>query len=75
MTHIGGSEDFNVVFIGAGNIMFGASAYTPPRNLETSVLTFSKILGSDEGPWNHSFRFEQCVIASDLGLASLTCMI
>ncbi|EIW69432.1 hypothetical protein TREMEDRAFT_43977 [Tremella mesenterica DSM 1558] len=28
--------DFNVVFIGAGNIMFG----------------------SDEGPWNHSFRFE-----------------
>ncbi|KZT42091.1 NAD binding dehydrogenase [Sistotremastrum suecicum HHB10207 ss-3] len=29
-------EDFNVVFIGAGNIMFG----------------------SDEGPWNHSFRFE-----------------
>ncbi|CAA7271756.1 unnamed protein product [Cyclocybe aegerita] len=31
-----GSDDFNVVFIGAGNIMFG----------------------SDEGPWNHSFRFE-----------------
>ncbi|ODO11588.1 hypothetical protein I350_00370 [Cryptococcus amylolentus CBS 6273] len=29
-------EDFNVVMIGAGNIMFG----------------------SDEGPWNHSFRFE-----------------
>ncbi|WVF72073.1 hypothetical protein IAT40_006885 [Kwoniella sp. CBS 6097] len=28
--------DFNVVMIGAGNIMFG----------------------SDEGPWNHSFRFE-----------------
>ncbi|KAF9053619.1 hypothetical protein BDZ89DRAFT_1153347 [Hymenopellis radicata] len=27
---------FNVVFVGAGNIMFG----------------------SDEGPWNHSFRFE-----------------
>ncbi|KAF9453196.1 hypothetical protein P691DRAFT_695150 [Macrolepiota fuliginosa MF-IS2] len=36
VTHIGGSDDFNVVFIGAGNIMFG----------------------SDEGPWNHSFRFE-----------------
>ncbi|KAM5532056.1 hypothetical protein V8D89_014307 [Ganoderma adspersum] len=35
-THIGGTSDFNVVFIGAGNIMFG----------------------SDEGPWNHSFRFE-----------------
>jgi len=31
-----GSDDFNVVFVGAGNIMFG----------------------SDEGPWNHSFRFE-----------------
>jgi len=31
-----GSNDFNVVFVGAGNIMFG----------------------SDEGPWNHSFRFE-----------------
>lgn len=29
-------DDFPVVFIGAGNIMFG----------------------SDEGPWNHSFRFE-----------------
>ncbi|KAF8163246.1 putative oxidoreductase C terminal-domain-containing protein [Crassisporium funariophilum] len=36
VTHVGGSDDFNVVFIGAGNIMFG----------------------SDEGPWNHSFRFE-----------------
>jgi len=35
-SHIGGSDDFNVVFVGAGNIMFG----------------------SDEGPWNHSFRFE-----------------
>ncbi|OJT04314.1 hypothetical protein TRAPUB_4948 [Trametes pubescens] len=35
-SHIGGTEDFNVVFVGAGNIMFG----------------------SDEGPWNHSFRFE-----------------
>ncbi|KAF7305120.1 hypothetical protein MKEN_01227200 [Mycena kentingensis (nom. inval.)] len=34
--HIGGSDDFNVLFVGAGNIMFG----------------------SDEGPWNHSFRFE-----------------
>ncbi|KAF7440449.1 hypothetical protein PC9H_000794 [Pleurotus ostreatus] len=34
--HIGGADDFNVVFIGAGNIMFG----------------------SDEGPWNHSFRLE-----------------
>lgn len=33
---IPGSDDFNVVFVGAGNIMFG----------------------SDEGPWNHSFRFE-----------------
>jgi len=33
---IGGSDDFNVLFIGAGNIMFG----------------------SDEGPWNHSFRLE-----------------
>ncbi|GJE86922.1 Gfo/Idh/MocA family oxidoreductase [Phanerochaete sordida] len=31
-----GVGDFNVVFVGAGNIMFG----------------------SDEGPWNHSFRFE-----------------
>jgi len=31
-----GHDDFNVVFVGAGNIMFG----------------------SDEGPWNHSFRFE-----------------
>ncbi|KAJ4001365.1 putative oxidoreductase C terminal-domain-containing protein [Lentinula boryana] len=36
MTHISGHDDFNVVFIGAGNIMFG----------------------SEEGPWNHSFRFE-----------------
>lgn len=36
VAHVGGSDDFNVVFIGAGNIMFG----------------------SDEGPWNHSFRFE-----------------
>ncbi|KAF8894521.1 putative oxidoreductase C terminal-domain-containing protein [Infundibulicybe gibba] len=36
VSHVGGSDDFNVVFIGAGNIMFG----------------------SDEGPWNHSFRFE-----------------
>ncbi|KAG6333963.1 hypothetical protein ID866_5131 [Astraeus odoratus] len=35
-SHVGGTDDFNVVFIGAGNIMFG----------------------SDEGPWNHSFRFE-----------------
>ncbi|THU86402.1 hypothetical protein K435DRAFT_731414 [Dendrothele bispora CBS 962.96] len=35
-THLPGSDDFNVLFIGAGNIMFG----------------------SDEGPWNHSFRFE-----------------
>jgi len=35
-SHVGGSDDFNVVFIGAGNIMFG----------------------SDEGPWNHSFRLE-----------------
>ncbi|GJE89804.1 Gfo/Idh/MocA family oxidoreductase [Phanerochaete sordida] len=34
--HSSGSGDFNVVFVGAGNIMFG----------------------SDEGPWNHSFRFE-----------------
>jgi len=33
---VGGSDDFNVLFVGAGNIMFG----------------------SDEGPWNHSFRFE-----------------
>ncbi|PPR03522.1 hypothetical protein CVT24_007008 [Panaeolus cyanescens] len=31
-----GTNQFNVVFVGAGNIMFG----------------------SDEGPWNHSFRFE-----------------
>jgi len=36
VAHIPGSDDFNVVFVGAGNIMFG----------------------SDEGPWNHSFRFE-----------------
>ncbi|KAJ3883725.1 putative oxidoreductase C terminal-domain-containing protein [Lentinula edodes] len=36
MTHISGTDDFNVVFVGAGNIMFG----------------------SEEGPWNHSFRFE-----------------
>ncbi|KAI0027690.1 putative oxidoreductase C terminal-domain-containing protein [Vararia minispora EC-137] len=34
--HLPGSDVFNVVFVGAGNIMFG----------------------SDEGPWNHSFRFE-----------------
>jgi predicted dehydrogenase len=33
---VGGVDDFNVLFVGAGNIMFG----------------------SDEGPWNHSFRFE-----------------
>jgi len=33
---IRGNDAFNVVFVGAGNIMFG----------------------SDEGPWNHSFRFE-----------------
>jgi len=32
-----GTEPFNVVLVGAGNIMFG----------------------SDEGPWNHSFRLEQ----------------
>ncbi|KDR81552.1 hypothetical protein GALMADRAFT_239573 [Galerina marginata CBS 339.88] len=36
VTHVGGTDNFNVVFIGAGNIMFG----------------------SDEGPWNHSFRLE-----------------
>ncbi|GBE81932.1 putative oxidoreductase C terminal-domain-containing protein [Sparassis latifolia] len=36
VSHVGGVSDFNVVFVGAGNIMFG----------------------SDEGPWNHSFRFE-----------------
>jgi len=36
VTHISGSNDFNIVFVGAGNIMFG----------------------SDEGPWNHSFRLE-----------------
>lgn len=36
VSQIAGHDDFNVVFIGAGNIMFG----------------------SDEGPWNHSFRFE-----------------
>ncbi|TFY80995.1 hypothetical protein EWM64_g3014 [Hericium alpestre] len=35
-THLGGHQDFNVVFVGAGNIMFG----------------------SEEGPWNHSFRLE-----------------
>ncbi|RDX56734.1 hypothetical protein K466DRAFT_582203 [Polyporus arcularius HHB13444] len=35
-THALSGDDFNVVFVGAGNIMFG----------------------SDEGPWNHSFRFE-----------------
>lgn len=35
-THVAGGDDFNVVFIGAGNIMFG----------------------SEEGPWNHSFRLE-----------------
>ncbi|KLO07633.1 hypothetical protein SCHPADRAFT_917149 [Schizopora paradoxa] len=33
---VGRPNDFNVVFVGAGNMMFG----------------------SDEGPWNHSFRFE-----------------
>ncbi|KAI0273402.1 putative oxidoreductase C terminal-domain-containing protein [Gloeopeniophorella convolvens] len=33
---IPGAYDFNVVFVGAGNIMFG----------------------SQEGPWNHSFRLE-----------------
>ncbi|KIJ44101.1 hypothetical protein M422DRAFT_228745 [Sphaerobolus stellatus SS14] len=32
----GAGDNFNVIFIGAGNIMFG----------------------SDEGPWNHSFRLE-----------------
>ncbi|TDL24801.1 hypothetical protein BD410DRAFT_62189 [Rickenella mellea] len=36
-TAVCGTGDFNVVFIGAGNVMFG----------------------SDEGPWNHSLRFEQ----------------
>ncbi|KAJ3004423.1 hypothetical protein NUW54_g4820 [Trametes sanguinea] len=35
-SQVSGTGDFNVVFVGAGNIMFG----------------------SDEGPWNHSFRFE-----------------
>ncbi|KAI0316692.1 putative oxidoreductase C terminal-domain-containing protein [Amylostereum chailletii] len=35
-TALPGSDEFNVLFVGAGNIMFG----------------------SDEGPWNHSFRFE-----------------
>ncbi|TFY55637.1 hypothetical protein EVJ58_g8120 [Rhodofomes roseus] len=35
-SHLAGPDDFNVLFVGAGNIMFG----------------------SDEGPWNHSFRFE-----------------
>jgi len=34
---VGVPDDFNVLFVGAGNIMFG----------------------SDEGPWNHSLRFEQ----------------
>ncbi|KAF9567505.1 hypothetical protein CPC08DRAFT_732967 [Agrocybe pediades] len=36
MTSANLGDTFNVVFIGAGNIMFG----------------------SDEGPWNHSFRLE-----------------
>ncbi|KAI8998604.1 putative oxidoreductase C terminal-domain-containing protein [Trametes punicea] len=35
-SQVSGTGDFNVLFIGAGNIMFG----------------------SDEGPWNHSFRLE-----------------
>jgi len=30
MTHIGGTDDFNVVFIGAGNIMFGTLFYFQP---------------------------------------------
>ena len=32
--HIGGSDDFNVVFVGAGNIMFGAS---PPRHISCTL--------------------------------------
>lgn len=52
--HIGGSDNFNVVFVGAGNIMFGQSRCS--IYCETS---FSIHLGSEDGPWNHSFRFEQ----------------
>lgn len=52
-THVGGTDVFNVVFIGAGNIMFGGSAFSHLSHPNSSSP------GSDEGPWNHSFRFEQ----------------
>ncbi|KAG6832363.1 hypothetical protein H0H92_002631 [Tricholoma furcatifolium] len=52
VSHIGGSDDFNVVFIGAGNIMFGK------YQRQFSIYVLTPPLGSDEGPWNHSFRFE-----------------
>jgi hypothetical protein len=46
-------DDFPVVFVGAGNIMFGMlPVYVLLYHLMPSV-------GSPEGPWNHSFRFEQ----------------
>lgn len=54
--HVGGSDDFNVVFIGAGNIMFGeSSVIRATSDHDHSCI----VIGSDEGPWNHSFRFEQ----------------
>ncbi len=58
-THALSGDDFNVVFVGAGNIMFGTSARSPCV-LCPHLTPLCVIAGSDEGPWNHSFRFEQC---------------
>ena len=38
-SHIGGTDDFNVVFVGAGNIMFGALCTAPAIASPPRVLT------------------------------------
>jgi len=38
---IGGSDDFNVVFIGAGNIMFGEGVYQP--GVFISLIDYSRV--------------------------------
>ena len=60
-SHIGGTSDFNVVFVGAGNIMFGEPmGLLRSDGLELTHTCYVLVAaGSPEGPWNHSFRFEQ----------------
>ena len=68
VSHVGGSDDFNVVFVGAGNIMFGMLLVYYSDNIFNLIL--SLFTGSDEGPWNHSFRFEQYASMTHLACQS-----